>query len=280
MQPHAGLSIPAAPVHPQPTRSIAAKTSEHHAEDDSASDAIGKSRTRAPNPITPPDNRRAGDEVLYLELLAADFTGPRYEIFQSELVAYAVPVLMHWLETGKIYRECAARGRPVYWKESERAVLRDDAEEREKIATSAVARTLRFFRDDVLVGARWRPDGGASLRTFFVGAVLLRFNDVYETWVREHRQQRRCVPVGFGHEEDQWAFLEADGQTPEEIATGNDRVHRYINSLKSETDQAIVTLAVYHSLTHEEIAAQLGINPGAVTMRIQRLRKAYRRAGR
>jgi hypothetical protein len=50
-----------------------------------------------------------------------------------------------------------------------------------------VARALEPFRTKALLGGQWNPRRGASLKTYFVHACLIKFVDVAENWLKHER---------------------------------------------------------------------------------------------
>lgn len=138
------------------------------------------------------------DRELFAELKSDGFVGVRYEIFCNELAAYGRPVMRRWLITGEIYRRCAERNRPVKGWEELRELLREDPDAREQLAHDAVAAGLQHFHRHALSGGRWDPEGGASLRSYFVGAIILVFKDTHARWAREYQHRQREVLGGTG----------------------------------------------------------------------------------
>jgi hypothetical protein len=66
--------------------------------------------------------------------------------------------------------------------DAEREILEGQFEERFDLALENVAEALRFFRNRVLHAGRWSFDGGATVTTFFVGACLPAFPNVFRRW--------------------------------------------------------------------------------------------------
>ena len=58
------------------------------------------------------------------------------------------------------------------------------------------AKALVFFRDQVLLGKRWNVNAGATVTTYFVGACLLAFPNVFRRWQGEQRRLSRAYAVG------------------------------------------------------------------------------------
>ena len=122
-------------------------------------------------------DRLAGDIELYNRIKWAQYEGRDYEAFRDALAAYALPVLIAWCRSGRIFRECAEKGRRVGSCEIDRDVAPD-------LAADTTVDALARFRDDVLIPHQWDPGRGASLRTYFVGACVLAFPNVFRQWQR------------------------------------------------------------------------------------------------
>ena len=130
--------------------------------------------------------RRAADQRLLDELAAHDFSGREYQRFQEELARYGISVLRAWMHSGYVFKLVSARGLPLHPTELELEELQRDADVRQELAGMTVAVALPRFRDRALVGGEWRPDGGASLATYFMGACLYVFPNEF----RRRRVQR------------------------------------------------------------------------------------------
>ncbi|WP_131741918.1 sigma-70 family RNA polymerase sigma factor [Actinomadura roseirufa] len=126
---------------------------------------------------------RAEQQRLVLEMRAEGFKGPITTTWKAETVAYALAVLMNWTRTGQIVKECMARGRPISL--AEYGPGRWTSEDRLELVGETVTRALRYFTTKVLAAGRWDPNKGASLNTFFIGACLFQFPNVYNRWARE-----------------------------------------------------------------------------------------------
>jgi DNA-directed RNA polymerase specialized sigma24 family protein len=127
-------------------------------------------------------SRRSRDLEMVNALALAQFEGPAFEVFAGELAAYGYPVILAWLRRGTIWRHCAERGRPLYPTDAERETLEGQFDERLELALETVAEGLKFFRERVLLTGRWSFEGGATITTYFIGACLLAFPNVFRRW--------------------------------------------------------------------------------------------------
>jgi RNA polymerase sigma factor (sigma-70 family) len=129
-----------------------------------------------------------------------------------------------------------------------------------------VAVALREFRERALVRRLWSPDGGASLKTYFIGTCLFVFPNVFRAWQRG---------------EDRWGRIDLDESTPDlESETHNDPadivplrvdVTEHLRSLDPRTAAVIVLTAERY--TQQEIAEILGMTIRAVEGILNRHRR-------
>ena len=91
-------------------------------------------------------DRLAGDAALVMDMALERYAGPVWEMFANEFAKYAFDVLCSWMGTGKIYAECARKGRPI-----ERLGRPFPDEEAEGLAADTVAEALSYFRTEVLM---------------------------------------------------------------------------------------------------------------------------------
>lgn len=128
--------------------------------------------------------RRAADHQLLQHLARCGFSGPAQEGLEAELAAYAYPVMMAWTRSGEIIKKAAEKGRPLSVGDHGPGWSRDD---RSELSAETIARALVFFRTQVLQAGRWDPGRGATIKTYFIGACLFQFPNVYRRWDRERR---------------------------------------------------------------------------------------------
>lgn len=117
-------------------------------------------------------HQRLEDRALLAELGYETFDGPKYEVFATAPVGYALPVLRSWLRRGLIYQYCAEKGRSVKVTEFQRAHFEADGDDRIEIAIETAARALVSFREHALIQCKWTWEGGATLKTYYIGACL------------------------------------------------------------------------------------------------------------
>jgi hypothetical protein len=218
--------------------------------------------------------RRLADRDLVAGLAAAGFAGPAFEITVNEFAAYGVATLMSWTRTGEIARKCLDRGRPLPGADRVMAVWsRDD---RLEIAVEATARALRYFVEDVLKAGRWNYRRGATLRTFFVGACLLQFPNVYEVWVNE---QKRWEAVDLVEPGDEEAPLARDyaawGDPVAGAVVSRQHVREVLAGIPDPRTRKAAAMVML-GYEHADAGAELGLTAEAVGGRLYRLRKGPR----
>ncbi len=135
-------------------------------------------------------------EADYLERLAADRdlirfmqlsgfadTTEEWRQFAMALAEYGYGVFRAWFGTGEIVRRLAARD--VRGRSDLPAPFRLTEDEVQELSAELIIRGIRSFRENVLVRGRWRADGGATLKTFFVGHLLFMVPTTFRQWRRD-----------------------------------------------------------------------------------------------
>src|ERR1044072_5129280 len=135
--------------------------------------------------------RREGDRRLRDELVRNNYSGRVWEEFEIELVRYGLAVVNAWLLTGEMFRQCHRKKcrpglPPDVW---------DDAD-RESVANFTVAQAVKDFLDKALRQGRWQPEGGASLKTYFIGACVFAFPNAYRAVQNQFAQVVTALLAG------------------------------------------------------------------------------------
>jgi hypothetical protein len=136
--------------------------------------------------------RREEDRELIARLAKSNFEGPGQDLFEAELAAYGYPVMMAWTRTGEIIRKTKEKGRPLRIPCDGPGWSRED---RSELSSETVARALVFFREKVLRAGAWDYTHGATIKTYFVGACLFQFPNVYQAWQGERQRWNRRPTV-------------------------------------------------------------------------------------
>lgn len=119
-------------------------------------------------------DRLTADRELVDRFMWQGYTGPDWERFRTALAEYGLAVICAWIVSGRIFAECRRKGFGAIVRR--KCAANDEALE---LAGETVAVSLQFFRDKVLVPGRWDMSKGASLNTYFVGACIRHFPNVY-----------------------------------------------------------------------------------------------------
>lgn len=209
--------------------------------------------------------RRLGDARMLQALREADFAGPGYDMFERELVRYALDVMQGWLYSGHVFALCAKRGYPLKPSPEELTELRENRRLRACLSNATVGYTMPDFKERALRGGEWNVAGGAAIPTYLMGATLFHFPNRYREWQKGERNWRRsklaAQPVRPGSGANPAAAMDAliDQRFPELTA-----------------DQRTLVTMDALDCTYAEIAEALGISVRSVEGRLARLRKKYR----
>jgi DNA-directed RNA polymerase specialized sigma24 family protein len=224
--------------------------------------------------------RRMEDRHLVEDLRSQNFAGPRYEVLAADLAAYGLVVTTSWIRRRIIYRKSAERGRPVTCPEFVREHLALDRDDRGELALETVAHALVFFRDYALVRGKWSPRGGAGLRSFFQGACVAVFANVFRTWHREFQDGLRALTYGLSHKLDEErssltsSVLNAD---PADTVAGAQWLDCELAKIKNSHLRYALEAVALHESTYAEIGDELGLSADAVKMMLYRYRQESRR---
>lgn len=225
-------------------------------------------------------SRRLAADRRLIEILAREnFEGERfnqlYRKLAHKLTGYAWPVLLKWLSTGQIFRECERYRRPVNQLAAAYGWTSDD---RSQIATDTILEAVEFFRDYGLRQGKWDWRRGASLRTYFMGACVCCFPRVHQRWWKEQVVARSMVLATQNHEEpqaDHPLHRVADPQSdPCALTVVRDEAHR---AMKQITDPQLREVLWWRATgyTQAEAAHEVGLTEKAAERRLHRHRKKY-----
>lgn len=206
---------------------------------------------------------RTQDAGLYRALAEQDFSGRGYRKFEGELARYGLSVMRGWLYTGHIFQVAASRNIKVVHSEALLHDLSASTDLRNELANSTVAVALTHFRQRATANTGWRPDGGASLTTYFMGACVLAFpNELRrhrladEKWRRQTYAGVRSAAVDVIAEDRGIDTGHTFGRNPGTIATSRIDAAHILEALKLR-EQRIV-LATEAGFTQSEIAELFG----------------------
>jgi DNA-directed RNA polymerase specialized sigma24 family protein len=207
--------------------------------------------------------RRLGDLELRDQLTGAEFRGPVWERFANELARYGHAVMMAWLWTGEIFVQCQARNcspgpGPPSWTYDDRMSLANDT----------VAHAIGKFRDRALIAGKWSVTGGASLKTYFIGACVYAFPNFYRKWCTEQQRHRRLHQDGL----PLTLMVPTESDDPAALVLDAIRLWSQFDHLPDEKIKTAILLEAM-GYTHDEIGELLHKTSGAVKEMLRRQRQ-------
>ena len=207
--------------------------------------------------------RRAQDAALFQVLAEQEFAGRSYRRFEDELARYGLSVMKGWLFTGHIFQVTSSRHIMVMKNDALLHEVSASADARDELANATVAVALTKFRKMAAAGTGWKPDGGASLTTYFMGACVLAFPNEWRRLVVANEKWRRQTSASVESEmpnvvaeERGFDTGQTIGRNPATIAVSRAHSEQLINTLKPR-EQKIV-LATDAGYSQEEIAEMFG----------------------
>lgn len=219
--------------------------------------------------------RRARGYELYRAARAAGFAGAAQKVLEQELWRYGLPVMLSMLRTGTIISLCARYKLSVQIPDAVREILHLSQEERDALAVDTIAAAVPFFTTKVLAEGGWDPEG-ASLQTYFVGALAHTFPGVFRSWYRNWKTS--VINVGSSLDLDGVVRAHAQGMDPAELATLRDTLARVLARADEQT--RAICAGVAADKTYAEIGAELHLTAAAVEGRMYRLRQTARKMAR
>jgi DNA-directed RNA polymerase specialized sigma24 family protein len=170
--------------------------------------------------------------------------------------------MMAWLATGHIFTRCRQAGLGL-------KSLPVPVGDREDLAQETVAAALTAFKRKGLQQGGWRPDGGASLKTYFTGALCQQFANIWKKWLRT-----RVIPVPLPLEAVP-SGTASPGPGPDDIVMQRDEIRRGLDGIESERTRAALVLAS-DGYEQEEIAEILG--PDVTARAVEGCLRRHRRS--
>lgn len=211
--------------------------------------------------------RLEGDLALLNELVVVGFTGKHWDSFEAVLIRYGFQVLKSWLITGLIYQRVTEKGFGRFLTRIRRDRL-PSPEDAEEIASDTLVESIPHFKNDVLIPGLWKPEGGASLRTYFIGQCLMRIPKAMGRWSRNLPEELPLDPADVTLRQTYIPF-----GTPEEMLGLKIRLLEAKEEISQPTLE-IAYLKFVEGWSHAEIAEILGVTIGAIESRLYRMRRA------
>ncbi|QPS60673.1 RNA polymerase sigma factor [Corynebacterium minutissimum] len=215
--------------------------------------------------------RLAGDRELYEVLREQGFQGRDYDDFEIEIMGYGFACIKKWIMTKELLAKCREKLDFVPNDEDVRLDLLTP-DEVEEIAEDIVVESVLVFREHALVGGKWSPSGGASLKTFFVGRCLMEACKVLKRRARELKRTARYIQEVEENELLQLPSREMPLETQFEL----DDELRHITGLLSDKELEVARLRA-DGLSAREIADRLETFPHSVNKALERVRAKARK---
>lgn len=214
--------------------------------------------------------RRQADLELRNDLALAGFRGPGWDRYAWELARYGYAVVMAWLKTGEMFNQCKAKGcnlgpPPLKWTVDDRAGL----------ANETVALAVDNFKQQALIKRKWTYNGGATLKTYFIGACVFAFPNLYRKWSTERAASQYLTSI-----EHDSVNRSSPPQDPAEMAVTQIHIREGFNNIPDDRTKSAILLQEM-GYTYTEIAEILQITSRAVDglIRRQHKRGADKRGG-
>ena len=215
-------------------------------------------------------SRRDGDRELHQILADQGFRGADYADFERELVDYGFVVIRSWLRKGKLLEKCG----PLQVKGIPPGINLDPSSLREyeieDLTEDIVADGIYRFRERSLVGGRWKPNGPASMRTFFINQCLFSSATPLAAFHRQKKREQEMTYLdGFS---DRGSFV--DPENTAEAVTQDIELMRLVGTLGPE-DREVLNLHLA-GLTHREIGQKIDTTPKGIERRLARIHTRLR----
>lgn len=224
------------------------------------------------------DVRLAGDRELYQILRSEGFSGRNFEEFVGVLIQYGVAVVRGWAFKGELVGKCRSRnvrGLPASDPLSNSSV---GEARRLELVYDIVADGIINFTDTALKGGRWTPGGGASMKTFFIGACLFAAAPHLARLSSELEIQKRRVTL----EQDASGAYLGDGTEIDLADSSGDIAEKVVARMiaqdlyddLSSTDRKLLDMKA-RGAPRKEIARAIGSTPKGVDSRVARIRRKW-----
>ncbi|GGY69947.1 hypothetical protein [Streptomyces xanthochromogenes] len=213
--------------------------------------------------------RRQVDAVIVGRLRAENFEGRNYQKVVNRLSEYGYNTMMKWTGSGEVFLKARQAGRPV---PTAKISLAWTGEDRHGVAVDTVLAGLEVFRTYGLVQGRWSPQGGASLDTYFIGAVIRSFPRIYIRWFDSHqRRQAELSRPASVEAANLFSVPDQRATDPVHAAVTHDYVNRVMPLV---TDPQVREALGWRALgyTQGEAAQRVGMTEKALERRVSRLR--------
>lgn len=216
--------------------------------------------------------RVAESEILLrLQLTGFDPNSDDWRELMHALIEYGWAVFTGWGISGTLRRQVAAhngaKGAHLIPEG-----LRLDPDDAAGLATELMLHVIDLFRSKVLAKGRWSQDGGASLKTYFVGWCLMHLARVYVAWNKHERVDGRVPSFDDPTKRTLQTSAKAKDRTPAQAADTRLELEAVVALID---DPEVVRMFELQAAGYEleAIAEVLGTTEGVVRTKMTRARK-------
>jgi DNA-binding CsgD family transcriptional regulator len=209
----------------------------------------------------------------FVERPAGRYAGKAHRQLFDDLWLYAWPVVRSFIRRqrmGEVARRYGALGR-VSVSPEDMVVLTHSGPEREALALDVIADAVGDFERHALIGRRWSPAGGASLRTWFIGTCGLKFGRAYAKWSKQRGTRLDETARRHGIDAETIGTSIVDRIYDPTLVIDRVDLLAMIDKAQPMTKQILGMMA--SGMTQVEISGELGLTPGAVGARLRRFRE-------
>jgi DNA-directed RNA polymerase specialized sigma24 family protein len=216
------------------------------------------------------------DQIRFEVSLGGSFQGRDHRRLFDDLWLYAWPVLKAFLRLnriGQVHAQYARQG----WKPispEDLMVLAHSEAERDALVIDVITRAVKDFHRNAIMRSRWRANGGAALRTWFIGTCALNFPRAYVKWSRERADRLARVAGWHGLDLEEIGGQVANLASVADTAVLRDELKALIDLAKPDTKTILGLLM--QGMTQAQVAAELGLTPKKIERRLWRFRQRVR----
>jgi hypothetical protein len=191
-----------------------------------------------------------------------DMQHHRCQLLARQLTSLGAGTLINLWTSRMLFSKCKELGLrglpapPASWPDEAHLLLLETVE-------SAVP---RFITNSL---PKWRPDGGASIKTYFINYCLYEFKKIYKSFCRREYARERHEVL---YDNASPIFDTRSARGPEGLAIARCTVSEAAQLIDSDFDRQIISRTA-QEIPQTQIARELGVS---VTTIVRRL-KAYRR---
>lgn len=201
-------------------------------------------------------DKRASERALVERLAENGFQGPEWLQYAGELARYGSAVLDSWLRTQKIVHQCRRKG----WRIQVPPDGWSDDHARKALADDTVVAGLKLFRYKGLICGGWNPEGGASLKTYFLGACVLVFPDENKKYCTALERRQEHLERLQELDEDRTGDTSPDPAETLAIRVESSETRAIFDTLREQEKQALELQA--EGYTYEQIGQLMAEREG------------------